>query len=181
MHGSDDVCIGQELLRDELTGSHSNSEGVAASGHCGDGGQQAHLVNFFTQAGPRPGPVGNKGLLSSADFALLQFCRCQHQTLAGRTAPRSGGRGCRRIDVPPVSPALHFLVEHVADGQLRCVLPAHPTEKFLLSTSCLRALPAAVVLPMGRHQSMEGCMRLVRRQRASAFQLPVSPEPSRDN
>ena len=46
VHSSYDVSFGQELVHDELTGSHSNSEGVAPSGHCGDRGQQAHLVDF---------------------------------------------------------------------------------------------------------------------------------------
>ena len=106
------------------------------------------------------------GFRSAPILSLANSCRW-HGT--------KDDRGChhRTIDLP----SLRFLVEHVADRQLRCVLQAHPTEHIGLSASCLRALLAAVVLPMGRrHQSMEGCMQLVERQRASVFRRPPSPE-----
>ena len=48
---SDDVCFGQELVRDELTGSQSNSECVAPGDHCGDRVQQAHLTDFLLGRG----------------------------------------------------------------------------------------------------------------------------------
>ena len=47
MHSSNDVCFGLELVRDEKTGSCSDSESVASSGYSGDRGQQTHLVNLL--------------------------------------------------------------------------------------------------------------------------------------
>ena len=36
VHRPDDVCLGQELVRDELPRSHGNSECDASSSNCGD-------------------------------------------------------------------------------------------------------------------------------------------------
>ena len=105
VHSSNDVCFGLELVRDELTGSYSNSACVASSGRCGDRGPAFALRRLSTQAGLRPGLLRSGFPLFSADSALVQFCRWRQKNLAGRTAPRSSGRGCRhrRPPRPPFS------------------------------------------------------------------------------
>ena len=99
----------------------------------------------------------------SADFALFQFCRWQHQIPAGGMAPRPGDRG--------MSPSSMYHLERVASDQLRCVLQAHPIENVGPSAFCLRALPAAVVLQSVMDANPEACVRLVKRQHAFVFRL----------
>ena len=53
VHCSNDSCFGHELIRNELPGSHNDSERAASSGHHRDRSQQTHLVNFPFRQGLR--------------------------------------------------------------------------------------------------------------------------------
>ena len=46
MHCADDICLAQELVRDELPRPDSNSECDATGGNCGGLGQAPHVANF---------------------------------------------------------------------------------------------------------------------------------------
>ena len=46
VHCADDICLAQELVRDELRRPDSNCECVAAGGRCGSFGQAPGLANF---------------------------------------------------------------------------------------------------------------------------------------
>ena len=46
MHGADDICLAQELVRDELPRPNSDSERDAAVGDCRSFGQAPEVANF---------------------------------------------------------------------------------------------------------------------------------------
>ena len=83
---SDDVCLGQELVRKELSGSHSDSKCGASSGCCGDSDQFPHVTNS---------PLGRRCIQvfhveNDLRFLWGSFCRWRHRIHAGGTAPRPG-------------------------------------------------------------------------------------------
>ena len=154
VHGSDDVSLRQELVRNELTQSHSDSESGASSGYCGNSDQFPPVVNCpFRWSCVQVIHAVN-------DFRCLRisinFAVWRHQIRAGRTAPGPGGKGCHHhpyTTSPPLADNGRF------------------------SASWLRVQPAGVAFLKGRqHQSTEGCMKLDGQPGARVFQPPPCPE-----
>ena len=55
VHGANDVCLGQEVVRDALSRSDSDSEGDASSGNCGDSWPRSARRESSAQAVLHPG------------------------------------------------------------------------------------------------------------------------------
>ena len=115
VHCSNDVYFGQELVRDELTGSHGDSECAASSSDCGDRGHFLHVVNFPFRWGCVQDCDVVDDFCFLRVFALLQLCRWRHRNHEGWTAPGSDGRECHRHQCNRGPIHLHFPAEY--DGR----------------------------------------------------------------
>ena len=86
VHSSDDVGLGQELVRNELSGSHSSSERGTSSSRFGDPGHVLHVINSpLKRCCTRVVHV-----IDDVRFLWLQLWQWRHRVLASRTAPSLG-------------------------------------------------------------------------------------------
>ena len=72
MHSSNDVCFGQELVRDELTGPTATPS-VWLPAAIVETEASKRTSSFITREELRPGLRRGRRHLSCADFSLLQF------------------------------------------------------------------------------------------------------------
>ena len=92
--GTNDICFGQELVRDEAPRSNSDPERVASGCGCRDRGKQSHFVILSLRRSCIQ-------VFHVVDyFCSLRISFCTDWVVgvikirAGRTAPRPGDRGC---------------------------------------------------------------------------------------
>ena len=112
---SNDVCFGLEVVRDEPTGPHRNSECVASNGRCEDRDQLSHFVDFPLRRGC--GQVCNV-----VDYVCFLRIPLYSHFVVGMIKFLQVGRHQDRVaeDVAIVHlPDLHSLAAHVVGGQLR--------------------------------------------------------------
>ena len=149
VRGPIDVCLGQELVLDELSGSSSDSECGAPSGHCGDLCHALHATISPLRRCCTKVVHDVDDFPFSVGFVLLQPSHRCRRIPASKTAPGS--------HAPQVRQASIFCCNTCRGSSAPVNFPRPPNWKLAVSCnlSACSACKRCIVLRCHQHQSTE--------------------------